>query len=44
MIRDIVEKEETFDAVMDRFDDEIGAQGQALIHAMLHRRKSKDDR
>lgn len=43
MIRDIVGQEETFDAVMDRFDDEIGAQGQALIRAMLHRRAPKDD-
>ena len=43
MIRDIVEQEETFDVVMDRFDDEIGAQGQALIRAMLYRRASEDD-
>lgn len=42
-IRDIVEQEDTFEAVIDRFDDEIGAQGQALVRAMLHRRASEDD-
>ena len=43
MIRDIVEQEETFEDVMGRFDGEIGAQGQALARAMLHRRANEDD-
>lgn len=38
MIREIVADEATFDAVVGRFDREIGAQGQALIRAMLARR------
>lgn len=43
MIRDIVAQEETFEGVMGRFDGEIGAQGQALARAMLHRRANEDD-
>lgn len=38
MIREIVAQEDTFEAVMERFDGEIGAQGQALIRAMLAQR------
>ncbi len=43
MIREIVAQEETFEGVMDRFGEEIGAQGQALIRAMLARRARRDD-
>ncbi|OOY16491.1 AAA family ATPase [Thioclava sp. DLFJ4-1] len=43
MIRDIVKEEDTFEAVMNRFEGAIGAQGQALIRSMLHRRASEDD-
>lgn len=38
MILEIVAQEDTFEAAMDRFDGEIGAQGQALIRAMLAQR------
>lgn len=43
MLREIVAQEDDFEAVMDRFDDEIGGQGQALIQAMLARRLREDD-
>ena len=38
MIREIVEQEKNFESVMERFDGEIGTQGQALIQAMLAQR------
>ena len=43
MIREVVAQEDTFEAVMDRFDREIGAQGQALIQAMLAQRARRGD-
>ncbi len=43
MILEIVEREETFEAVMNQFDSEIGAQGQALIRAMLAQRSRRGD-
>ena len=38
MILEIVAREGTFEAGMDKFYGEIGAQGQALIRAMLAQR------
>ncbi|MBN7776793.1 ATP-binding protein [Nitratireductor aquimarinus] len=43
MLREIVAQEDTFESVMDRFDNEIGGQGQALIQAMLARRTRRGD-
>ena len=43
MLREIVAQEDTFEAVMDQFDDELGGQGQALIQAMLARRLREGD-
>ena len=43
MIREVVEQEDTFEGVINRFDGEIGAQGQALVRAMLHRRANQDN-
>ena len=43
MILEIVAQEGTFEAVIDRFDGKIGAQGQALIRAMLAQRTHRGD-
>ena len=43
MILEIVAQEGTFEAVVDRFDGEIGAHGQALIRAMLAQRTRRGD-
>ncbi len=41
MIREVVGRHDSFQAVMSEFDDEIGAQGQALIRAMLAQRERR---
>ena len=43
MILEIVAQEDTFEAAMEKFDGEIGAQGQALIRAMLVQHPRPDD-
>ena len=43
MILEIVAREDTFEAAMDKFDGKIGAQGQALIRAMLAQRPRRGD-
>lgn len=43
MIGLAVAQENSFDAVMQRFDGEVGAQGQALIRAMLAQRARRGD-
>lgn len=43
MIRETTAQEHTFKSVMDHFDEQVGAQGQALIRAMLARRALKDN-
>ena len=43
MILEIVAQEDSFQAVMRKFDGELGAQGQALIRAMLAQSTLRDD-
>ena len=43
MIREVVAQADDFEAVVDQFDGEIGAQGQALIRAMLAQRAQRRD-